>query len=66
VGRIAPTRGVELVHAGGTLAVGVVAATVTAGLFGVASGTTIGTLSTVPFAIVGVVVALVLLLGALR
>lgn len=66
IGRAADTRGTELVHASGTLAVGVACALATAGLYAAATAAPVASLPTVPFALVGALMGLVVLLAALR
>ncbi len=66
IGRHAPTRATELVHAGGTLAVGLVGVGVAAGLKATLDGYTLPETPTATVAFVGVLTGLVLLIVALR
>jgi hypothetical protein len=66
VGRRPSTRGVELVHAGGTLAVGVGAALAALGLTAVLGDDLVGQSTPTALALVGTVAAVVALVVALR
>ncbi|MFB6087696.1 MAG: hypothetical protein ABEJ85_04175 [Haloarculaceae archaeon] len=66
IGREARTRGTELVHFGASLAVGVLEALAMVVVLNVATRQTVAELTTAPFAVVAVVVALLLLFAALR
>lgn len=66
VGRAAPSRGPELVHAGATLAVGALGAVGAAGLARAVDGAPLTDVAALPVAVASVVVALLALLAALR
>lgn len=66
VGRHSRTRGVELVHAGGTLAVGVGSALAALGLQAVLGADVVGPTTPTALALVGAFAAVVVLVAALR